>query len=304
MIQISIIIPIYNAEKTISRCLESLQLQDFSIDNFEVILVDDSSTDHTDEIIRKKIKNKNNITYKKLEKNSWPSHARNIWASNAKYEYLAFIDSDAYADKNWLRNIDNAFKNNDIVACGGMVDNYNTAFFSNINHIIEFSEFYSQDEKIIKTIPSVNLIYKKEVFDQLQWFDEGLSIWEDSDLNFRLSKLGLKLYYIPQIKVNHDTQNNFIHSVKKQYKFWLNSFKYRRKNPESDYQFVFNKPLFVIAFPFYILWNVALYLKRAYFYKQIWKSIWWLLFIIFLRFIFWLWVGRYIFSIDKDNVKE
>lgn len=300
MEKMSIIIPIYNGENTIKKCIDSLLHQNYNLKNIEIIIIDDGSTDTTKEIIWEYVHQYNYISLYS-QKNAWPSKARNFWVSKSKYDIICFIDSDAYADKNRLLSISNAFSQDKINACGWKIDNYNNNYFSNINHIVEFSEFYEDTKKKMHTIPSVNLSVKKEIFLQLWGFDENLHVWEDSDFNFRLRAAWYDLYYYPEIKIYHDTSSSVKKFIKKQFYFWKKSFEYRKKNPKSNYQFVFNRPLFIFAFPFYVCWNIYLYLKRNAFYKHTLKSFFWLPILFLYRIIFWIWVGKYLFFIYNKN---
>ena len=82
MCRVSIIIPVYNVQKYLNRCLESLIIQITSED--EIILIDDQSTDNSGEICRQYENNYKNIFYHKLEKNEGPSRARNYGLKKAK----------------------------------------------------------------------------------------------------------------------------------------------------------------------------------------------------------------------------
>jgi glycosyltransferase involved in cell wall biosynthesis len=89
--KISVIIPIYNSSRYINKCLKSLNNQNFK-HSFEIIIIDDASSDNSIEIIKKK--KLKNVTILRLKKNSGPSSARNIGIKNAKGEYIYFLDSD------------------------------------------------------------------------------------------------------------------------------------------------------------------------------------------------------------------
>lgn len=294
MTKISVIIPVFNGEKTINRCLESLLNQNFLESDYEIIVIDDWSTDNTVNIINQ-IKNRSNIVSYYSQENIWASKARNFGVKLSNYEYVAFIYADVYVDKNWLKNIAKAFSNPEVNACWWVIDNYNNSFFSNINHIVEFSEFYEQKHKIIKTIPSLNLVYKKEVFDKLWWFNEALSVWEDADLNFRLTKLWFKLHYYPDIIVYHDTSSNYKGYIKKQYNFWFKAFDYRRRKSDSNYILTLNKYLFLLLIPFYVLRNILMYFTRKHFYKHPINSILWLPFLLMHKISFWYWAWKFVF---------
>ena len=95
---VSIIIPTYNREKYIARAVQSILRQTY--DRYEIIIVDDGSTDNTPEIIQKLKEKESRIRYIKLEQNQGASHARNVGMQEAKYDYIAFLDSD----DEWLPN--------------------------------------------------------------------------------------------------------------------------------------------------------------------------------------------------------
>lgn len=100
---ISIIIPGYNCEKTISRTLESLLAQSFK--DFEIIFVDDGSIDSSTEIVQA-FCDKHSFRYKCLRQdNCGPGSARNIGILNSSGEYIAFFDSDDYIPENCLESL-------------------------------------------------------------------------------------------------------------------------------------------------------------------------------------------------------
>lgn len=110
--QISIIIPIYNAEKTLNRCLDSIKQQIFN--DFEVLLIDDGSKDSSLTIC--KSYTSKDSRFKVFEKeNGGASSARNIGLNNAKGEYIAFCDSDDYVEPEWLIQFINGMSHADIV---------------------------------------------------------------------------------------------------------------------------------------------------------------------------------------------
>lgn len=93
---VSIVLPTYNRVKLVKRAIESVLLQTY--EEFELIIVDDGSVDDTEEMIRT-IDDKR-IRYIRLEKNSGPANARNVGIEAARYDYIAFHDSDDC----WRRN--------------------------------------------------------------------------------------------------------------------------------------------------------------------------------------------------------
>ena len=93
---VSIIVPVYNGEKTIERCLRSIQNQSYS--NIEVLVVNDGSSDHTDRIIRKYAQRDSRFRYIEKE-NSGVSDSRNVAMEEAKGDYFQFVDGDDWLVK-------------------------------------------------------------------------------------------------------------------------------------------------------------------------------------------------------------
>lgn len=107
---ISIIVPIYNVEKYLPKCIESIMTQTY--ENIEIILVDDGSTDNSG-LICDEYKEKDSRIVVIHKKNGGLSDARNTGTETAKGEYVGFIDSDDYIDKTMYEKLYNAIKQND-----------------------------------------------------------------------------------------------------------------------------------------------------------------------------------------------
>lgn len=102
MDKVSVIVPAYNSEETIERCLDSILKQTYS--NFEIIVINDGSTDRTEEICQRYAKvNKNVRIY--TQKNQGVSSARNLGIEKSDGKYLQFVDSDDYIDSDMIENM-------------------------------------------------------------------------------------------------------------------------------------------------------------------------------------------------------
>ncbi|MGL5279831.1 MAG: glycosyltransferase family 2 protein [Cetobacterium sp.] len=114
---LSVIIPAYNVEKYIERCINSVLNQ--KLKNIEIVIIDDGSKDKTSDICLEVSKNNKNIIYKKVQ-NSGCSAARNLGISIAKGKYIAFLDSDDWVDLDmYIDMLEEAEKKQaDIVICG------------------------------------------------------------------------------------------------------------------------------------------------------------------------------------------
>ena len=104
MYKLSVIICTYNRVELLGKCVNSLMTQTARKENYEIIVIDNNSTDNTADLIRKiKIIN-SNLRYVK-EANQGLSYARNRGWKEAKGEYIAYIDDDCKADNNWCKHI-------------------------------------------------------------------------------------------------------------------------------------------------------------------------------------------------------
>ncbi len=162
MPDISIIVPIYNAEKYLNKCIDTLLCQ--TKNELEFILINDGSTDRTDEIIRK-YKDKRIKYYK--NKNQGIGKTRNFGISKSTGKYIMFIDSDDYLEENTCQTLyDKAIKENaDLVIC----DFYKVYYPTNRIEEVKLLDFKNTTLKENpKLINEVNLspwnkLYKREL---------------------------------------------------------------------------------------------------------------------------------------------
>ncbi|MEM4390634.1 MAG: glycosyltransferase [Candidatus Diapherotrites archaeon] len=195
----SIIVPSFNSEKTIKECIKALKNQDYN-GKYEIIVVDDGSTDRTTDIVEKE----KVILFK--QKNSGPAKARNNGAKIAKGKVLLFIDSDCIADKNWLKEMLEPFKDKEVVGVQGA---YKTKQESLVAKFVQYEieERYEKmlNSKKIDWIGSYSAAYKKNIFFAVKGFDESFpqASGEDPELSFKVSKTKGKLVFNPKAIVYH-----------------------------------------------------------------------------------------------------
>lgn len=117
MVKISVIIPVYNSEKYLKKCIDSILNQ--TMKDIEIILINDGSTDRSEEIIDNYIKEDRGNIIKYNQENAGQAVARNKGIELAKGEFISFIDSDDYIDKCMLEDLYNEAKTKqlDIVIC-------------------------------------------------------------------------------------------------------------------------------------------------------------------------------------------
>ena len=105
--KISVIVPVYNVEKCLKQCIDSLLMQSFA--DFELLLIDDGSLDNSRNIC-KEYSNANNHVKLFCKENGGVSSARNVGLNNAKGEYICFIDSDDYVAERYLEDLYNGLE--------------------------------------------------------------------------------------------------------------------------------------------------------------------------------------------------
>ncbi|MCK6582762.1 MAG: glycosyltransferase family 2 protein [Anaerolineales bacterium] len=214
-LEISIVIVAWNSAKHLPRCLNSLRAQ--TIQNFEIILVDNGSTDDFADCIQEKYPDPE-IRVIALEKNLGFAAANNIGARLARGKWLALLNADAFPEPDWLEKLLQAaeenpefsfFSSRQIQAnapdlLDGAGDAYHVsglAWRRYYNH--KEQEYGNQLEEVFGACAAASL-YKRDEFLAVNGFDEDyFSYFEDVDLSFRLRLAGGRCLYVPQATVYH-----------------------------------------------------------------------------------------------------
>ena len=188
MKKLSIIIPVYNVEKYIERCINSALNQDLSKDEYEIIVVDDESPDNSAVIIKEIQKKYDNI---KLfsQKNKGLGGARNTGLKNAKGKYILFLDADDYLKENTLRKIYEISTKNDldILEFGAVgITKNNKIVYTKILKTEHVLSGYSYLDKFFYMNSACNKLYKLDFLriNKLQ-FIEKIYI-EDFEFNTKV----------------------------------------------------------------------------------------------------------------------
>ena len=171
---ISIIIPCYNTAKYIDKCLDAIINESFK--NYEIILVDDCSTDNTLDILKEYEKKYKFITVLKNEKNSGAGYSRNQALKIAKYDIISFIDSDDFVEENFHEELLKSMKNNnsDISVCD-IYMKYEGDFIEQDTKISACTKEETKYDFVNNGLAAspCNKIFKKELFEN-NLFPEGM----------------------------------------------------------------------------------------------------------------------------------
>ena len=197
---ISVVIPTYNRLPILRKCLDALenQILNVEIHSFEIVIVDDGSTDGTVDWLRNNIE-----TYPHLrlfeQSHGGPALGRNLGVEKSKGELIVFIDSDLVVDKFFLRNhiesLLRAWKKLGNRKCFTYRSVINTSNFSNPN-----SEPFKLQDLSWAYFATGNVAIDKKLLEKSGLFDNSFRLygWEDLELGERLRNMGVKLIKCPR----------------------------------------------------------------------------------------------------------
>jgi glycosyltransferase involved in cell wall biosynthesis len=198
----SVIVPAFNAAATIGACVRALREQTVSAESYEIIVVDDASTDATTAIAKQQ--GAHVIT---LETNRGRSTARNIGAQRATGTILVFTDADCEPTPTWLAHMLTPFERD--AAIVGVKGAY---LCRQSGTVARFTQLELEDkyrvmarQATISFIDTYSAAYRRDVFLANDGFDVALSyaLLEDQDFSFRLAAQGHKMVFAPQARVYH-----------------------------------------------------------------------------------------------------
>jgi len=209
---ISVIIPNRNGSATLEACLESVFASDYS--NFEVIVVDDASTDASVDIIKRYP-----CRLIKLERQLGPSVARNVGAKHSKGEVLLFIDADCVLARDTLKLVNRAMSNGSRIVGGTYtkIPPFSQGFFSTFQSVyVNYCETKREEADYLAThclAIDAQLFKSSGGFVRDNLMGHTTSV-EDVEFSHRLKRAGYKLRVDPRIQVGHIFNFNLLKSLK------------------------------------------------------------------------------------------
>ncbi len=229
MPKVSVIVPVYNVEEYLERCLDSLVNQ--TLKDIEIIIVNDGSTDGSKEKIQKYINTYKNIVYLEKE-NGGLSSARNYGIPYAKGEYIGFVDSDDYVELTMYEKMYNKAieEKSDMVECD-FIWEYPNKKREDIGKV-----YSNKKEAIVEArVVAWNKIIKKDIIEKTKiTFPEGLR-YEDIEFFYKLVPHLNKISFVKEVFVHYIQRESSIANTQNErtgeiFKIWENVLNYYIEN--------------------------------------------------------------------------
>ncbi len=256
---VSVIIPVYNGERTLQKCLNSVLNQTYK--NYEIIVVDNNSTDKTKDII-KEFQSKNKKVKYLFEPKRGRAIARNLGIRNVKSSIIVMTDADCIVPEDWIGELTKPIIHEKESVVRGverdLIKNYWSKNIQKSNW-----KFLKRNikGKYINDIDTKNFAIRSSLIKKLM-FDSNLETLEDFDLYLRLKKI-TKIRFKPSVRVGHNHKSSFA-SVTKIYfdrAYWTRRIYRKYKNSEIKNEAMFENISFrkFLLFPF---WMAFQFIKK------------------------------------------
>ena len=273
-LKISVIIPVYNREKYIAACLDSILSQTYK--NIEIICVDDCSTDNSLHILKKYEAKDNRIKVIALKNNGGVSNARNTGIETATGDYIAFVDSDDTIDCNMFSEMIEAAEQNKADIILSDLNMFLGGKKQNMKISLEALRIYKKNEIQENILPRFTFegfdnlglfafstkLYKRAIIsDNNIRFDTSTSYEEDKLFVIEAIANCSSLYYIPEAYYNYDTSSSGLYSSfnKNAWIWYVNTYK-RFNRLIAKYEIVnVNKKYLADEF----IYNISWFLHRS-----------------------------------------
>jgi len=234
---ISVIICMHNSEKTIGHCIKSVITQNYPREKFEILVIDNGSTDRSVEIAK--------VAADLVIKSEAHSigYLRNIGCRKAKGKFLAFIDSDCLAMANWLKTITNELDVLDAIS--GSIENGKDNPISWSEYFLNHSEYnrYKERGKVFFGLAG-NQAFTRKSFELTGGFPDIISS-EDILFSNLLKQNGIFCHFIPEMQIQHlgvSDKKKLLTKMKQRGIFFIRT---RTENKELPHAFLTNDRLFI-----------------------------------------------------------
>ncbi len=199
----SVVVPVYNGRRTIGACLRALSTQNVDGRHYEVIVVDDGSTDgsaetaagHCNSVLR--------------QRHEGAASARNRGAREARGEILLFTDADCEPAPDWIQKMLSPFEDPELAGVKGAYRTRQRSLVARFTQA-EFEEKYDRLQRTprIDFVDTYSAGYRRDAFLELGGFDPGIRYAEDQEFSFRMARAGHKMVFEPAAIVYHHHPNS------------------------------------------------------------------------------------------------
>lgn len=229
---VSVIVPAFNAVGTLKDCLDSLLTLDYPREKLEIIVVDNSSTDGTPDVL---------AGYRTLLKvYSEPVRgagaARNHGLRRALHDIIAFTDADCVVDKDWLRNLVPPLIDPAVGITGGKILSRRPC-----NRIERFGETIHDQGRVMQerlpTAATPNWASRRATLFEVGLFDERFLRCQDADLSYRLFLAGFRFVYTPKAVVYHRNASALSGLFREGFRHGHGSVRFARKHAKTLREF-------------------------------------------------------------------
>ncbi len=275
---VSIIVPMYNEETTIGKCIESLLNQLYPSDKYEIIVVSDGCNDNSEDVVNHIIKSQEKVEIKLVrQENQGAASARNFGAKSSQGAIVLFIDADCIADYRWIEEMIKPILRHNVAGVQGAYKTKQKEIVAQLAQI-EFEGRFKrlQQTEYVDFVGSFSAAYKKEVFEKYNGFNTNFVMNEDVDLAYRISSDGHKLFFNPEAFVYHLHPDSLSKYVR--VKFWRGFWrailyrKFRNKAIKDSYTPDSLKIQVLLVFPI-ILTTLSSFIIQDLIILDIWLTV-------------------------------
>ncbi len=239
--EFSIIIPCKEKTKYLEECINKIKEMSYNL--YEIIIIPDKKFELNDKNI------------KIIPLNAGPAEKRDLGVKKSKGKIIAFIDDDAYPDKDWLKNSLKYFKYYDAVG-GPQVTPPSDSFTQKLSGYTFASILmgglkarYTPTKKFeIDDWPTVNFLVKKEAFQDVGGFDSNYYPGEDTKLCLDLIKKGYKMIYAPDVIVYHHRRKGIKAHIKQISNYAIHRGYFVKKLPKTSLRITYFLPLLFVVY--------------------------------------------------------
>jgi cellulose synthase/poly-beta-1,6-N-acetylglucosamine synthase-like glycosyltransferase len=265
----SIVIPTYNEEDYISRCIESIINQNYKLELIEIIIVDGLSTDNTVPLIKEFQKQFHQIKLVDNPKMRTPI-SLNLGVRESSGEVIVILGAHTSLDKDFIFYNNKYLNELEVKITGGTQINRGLNFIQRAIGLAMENPFamasapyrWSSKEQFVDTV--VYAAYKRELFDEIGFFEEDFTISEDAEFNWRLRKAGYNIFFSPKIKSYYYPRKNVKKFVQQMFRYGILRVNVLKKHLSAFKISHIIPPLFVISLLILVFLTFTSYLSPIY----------------------------------------